>query len=221
MTWINRACVRHPGWTLFVHLIVVVLVAPGVLRLHLRTDGAALVPDNDARVVVDREIRAQFAIEDPVVILIETESESGIYDHSTLTLIRDLTEDLLQLDGVSSTNVVSLATEKVDRLHEGTLRFRGVLDPFPRDVVEIRRVRDDVREFVVMQSQWDGCCIGIPPTPYDSVEVTLLEPIDFGFGMRQSATVTGRMVVDPYVFGAGTLLGLYTIEDAKIEVTEW
>jgi len=87
--------------------------------------------------------------------------------------------------------------------------------------VMLPMVRDDVREFVVMQSQWDGCCIGIPPTPYDSIEVSLAEPIDFGFGMRQSATVTGRMVVDPYVFGAGTLLGLYTIEDAKIEVTEW
>jgi len=79
-------------------------------------------------------------------------------------------------------------------------------------------VRDDVREFVVMQNQWDGCCIGIPPTPYD---VSLNEPIDFGFGMRQSATVTGRMVIDPFIFGSGTLLGLYSIEDAKIEVTEW
>src|SRR6185312_2355355 len=24
-----------------------------------------------------------------------------------------------------------------------------------------------------MMNQWDGCCIGIPPTPYDAVEVHL------------------------------------------------
>jgi len=145
MTWINRACVRHPSWTLLANLIVVLLVAPGVLRLRLRTDGAALVPHGDERVAVDRVIRGQFAIEDPVVILIESDAARGIYDREILTLIRDLTADLLKLEGVSSTNVVSLATEKVDRLQENTLRFRSILEPFPRNEAEILAVRDDVR----------------------------------------------------------------------------
>jgi len=76
-------------------------------------------------------------------------------------------------------------------------------------------------EVLAMQNQWDGCCIGIPPTPYASVEGALAEPIDFGFGGRQYATITGRMRVEPYLFGSGMLLGLYEIVDAEIEVTEW
>ncbi|MFM7135213.1 MAG: hypothetical protein ACKO0W_12970, partial [Planctomycetota bacterium] len=28
-------------------------------------------------------------------------------------------------------------------------------------------------ECLVMLNQWDGCCIGIPPTPYDAIEVRL------------------------------------------------
>jgi len=87
--------------------------------------------------------------------------------------------------------------------------------------VMLPTVRDRVREFVMMQNQWDGCCIGVPPTPYDSIEITLAEPIDFGFGGRQYATVTGRMRVEPYLFAERMLLGLFAIEDARIKVTEW
>ena len=31
----------------------------------------------------------------------------------------------------------------------------------------------EVNEALVMLNQWDGCCIGVPPTPYDAVEVRL------------------------------------------------
>ena len=145
MTWLTRASVRHPRLTLLATFVVVLCVAPGVLRLRLRTDGGSLVPTGDARVRVDREIREQFAIEDPVVVVVEADGPSGIYDRRTLTLIRELTDEFLGLDGVSATNVVSLATEKVDRLHEGSLRFRSVLDPFPRDDEEVLQTRADVR----------------------------------------------------------------------------
>ena len=28
---------------------------------------------------------------------------------------------------------------------------------------------------LMMLNQWDGCCIGVPPTPYDAIEVKLKE----------------------------------------------
>ena len=102
---------------------------------------------------------------------------------------------------------------RVRMLHESWVAITGY--------VMLPTVRDKVDEFVIMQNQWDGCCLGIPPTPYDSVEVSLDEPVDFGFGSRQYATITGRMQVDPYLFGNGFLLGLYSIEDARMTVTEW
>lgn len=103
----------------------------------------------------------------------------------------------------------------------------GRIDMFQGAWVEITgyimlpTMRDRVREFVVMESEWDGCCIGIPPTPYDSVEVTLAEARDFSLSGQQYATVRGRMVVDPYLFGNRMLIGLYAIEDATIRVTEF
>lgn len=69
------------------------------------------------------------------------------------------------------------------------------------------------RELLVMQNPWDGCCIGIPPSPYDAIEVTLNHDVDFGNSAVGYGTVEGVFILDPYVVD-GWVLGLYIIEDA-------
>jgi hypothetical protein len=71
-------------------------------------------------------------------------------------------------------------------------------------------------ECLVMLNQWDGCCIGVPPTPYDAVEVKLAaelkgwkkHTINFG-------AVEGVFKVEPYLV-ENWLVGLYLIEGAQI-----
>lgn len=73
----------------------------------------------------------------------------------------------------------------------------------------------EVDELLVMKNQWDGCCLGVPPTPYDAVEVRLASSmqmqrfVDFG-------SISGRMVIEPYVRN-NWLLGLYVIEEGALE----
>lgn len=76
-------------------------------------------------------------------------------------------------------------------------------------------------ELLVMQNQWDGCCIGLPPTPYDAVEVRLgtrLAPnADQIFAQGGSVAygrIKGLFEIDPYI-AQGWLLGLYLINDAE------
>lgn len=69
------------------------------------------------------------------------------------------------------------------------------------------------RELLVMQNPWDGCCVGIPPSPYDAIEVTLNHDVDFGSSAVGYGTVEGVFVLDPYVVD-GWVLGLYMIDDA-------
>jgi hypothetical protein len=75
------------------------------------------------------------------------------------------------------------------------------------------------KEVLVMLNQWDGCCIGTPPTPYDAVEVKLAAPATAGQKVMTAGAVTGLFRVDPYEDG-GWLLGLYLMEDAKLSGTE-
>lgn len=73
-------------------------------------------------------------------------------------------------------------------------------------------------ELLIMLNMWDGCCIGTMPSPYDAAEVQLAEPVAGG---RQQffnyGTIEGKFSVDPYLMN-DWLIGLYVIEDAKLEV---
>lgn len=70
-------------------------------------------------------------------------------------------------------------------------------------------------EMLVMLNQWDGCCIGIPPTPYDAVEVRLATAAEGETRFKATGTVTGKFAVDPYLV-KDWLIGLYTMEDAVL-----
>ncbi|TVS08658.1 MAG: hypothetical protein EA423_01070 [Phycisphaerales bacterium] len=76
-------------------------------------------------------------------------------------------------------------------------------------------VRDDVDELLLMMNQWDGCCLGLPPTAYDAVEVRLERPQRVSRWTTNFGTLTGKFQWDPYL-SAGWLVGLYLITDAKL-----
>lgn len=75
-------------------------------------------------------------------------------------------------------------------------------------------VATTTRELLVMKNPWDGCCIGVPPTPYDAVEVVLNHDVDFGNSAVGYGSVQGTFYLDPYIVD-GWVLGLYIVEDAK------
>lgn len=74
-------------------------------------------------------------------------------------------------------------------------------------------------EIMVMYNQWDGCCIGVPPTPYDGIEVRLASPVrgESGVNIFNYGTVRGRFRVDPYLVN-NWLVGLYLMEDATLKL---
>lgn len=69
---------------------------------------------------------------------------------------------------------------------------------------------------LVMMNQWDGCCIGIPPTPYDAVEVRLATAVEGKARLTTYGTVRGKFAVEPQLVG-GWLIGLYVMDDATLK----
>ncbi len=76
------------------------------------------------------------------------------------------------------------------------------------------------RELLSMLNQWDGCCIGVPPTPYDAVEVRLKKPVSGDARFATSGTVQGIFRVKPYTVG-DWLVGLYMMDGATLEPREY
>lgn len=142
---LHRQAIRHPWRTLSAATLVTLAAAPGLLRLELRTDGAAMVPRGAAGIREDREIRDEFRVEDDLVVVVRAPDPEGIYNARSLGLLRDLTADLQALPGIGPGRVTSLATERGHRVRTGSLSFRTFLDPLPDTREECERLRSDVR----------------------------------------------------------------------------
>jgi len=111
----------------------------------------------------------------------------------------------------------------------GHVRGDGTFDAMPRTLellggtwIELSGyyapavIAPSTDEVVLMLNRWDGCCIGLPPTPYDSAMVKTRAPIDFSLQHQiRFGTLRGRLVLEPFALG-GLVLGLYRIEDAEL-----
>ncbi len=70
-------------------------------------------------------------------------------------------------------------------------------------------------EMLMMLNQWDGCCIGVPPTPYDAIEVKLKSPAEGETRLLVMGSVTGKLQVDPYLV-KDWLVSLYLMDEAVV-----
>ena len=76
----------------------------------------------------------------------------------------------------------------------------------------------DTSEMIIMLYQWDGCCIDVPPTPYDAIEVKLNQSAAPGRRhVLKYGSVTGELVVEPYLIEEW-LLGLYLMNNATVNM---
>lgn len=100
--------------------------------------------------------------------------------------------------------------ERIAMLNDAYVKVTGYL-AFPM-------AGGEISEALVMLNAWDGCCIGVPPSPYDSIEVRLSEPASLDGGeVTPYGTIEGVFKVDPYLVNKW-LVGLYLFEDATLDM---
>lgn len=163
-------CIRRPVLALTGALVVVGAALPGIPRLTLRTDGHALVPQDAPAVAADARVREEFAIRDPLAVLIETDHPDGVFNVSTLRLVQAIDDGVGALPGVERHHVLSLASEFSDRVWPGTLNFRRFLEPIPETPEELDRLKQDLASaelytgtLISMDYRSAVVLVGVPP----------------------------------------------------------
>ncbi len=216
-----RFSVRHPRLVIVLALLITLAAAPGALRLQIRTDGHALVPQDAPAITIDEEIRRQFGVEDPIVVMIESNNaERGIFNVHTLELVRALTNDILAIPGINPDTLVSLETEYNFRVHPGTLNMRRLLDPMPQTEAELDQLRADIEAIrlysgtVVSQDEPAPCCTAIfVGAPAGSDRIALYTAIRRVVESRGDIPETISIIGAPV---AEALLGTHILEDLGV-----
>ncbi|GDY00449.1 hypothetical protein LBMAG48_28520 [Phycisphaerae bacterium] len=105
--------------------------------------------------------------------------------------------------------------ERVAMLHDKVVTITGYI-AFPL-------MTPKPTELLMMLNQWDGCCMGVPPTPYDAIEVKINKPVSGDARFAINGTVRGTFKVEPYVTKTPTvswLNGLYLMENAEFAAAD-
>jgi hypothetical protein len=73
----------------------------------------------------------------------------------------------------------------------------------------------DPSDMLMMLNRWDGCCIGVPPTPFDAIEVKLgAVPRENRRQVAYFGRLEGKLAVEPYLVDSW-LVGLYLMSDGR------
>lgn len=98
--------------------------------------------------------------------------------------------------------------QRVAMLHDAHVTISGFI-AFPL-------IATESSECLVMLNQWDGCCLGVPPSPYDAIEAKLSIPADNSKRhVVRVGSLEGVLHIDPYVVEKW-LVGLYTMDQATL-----
>ncbi|MFH0980891.1 MAG: MMPL family transporter, partial [Planctomycetota bacterium] len=217
LRWLYRYSIRHPKTVMVIAVGATLAIAPGILRLKIRTDGHALVPADAEQVVFDRQVRNEFGVEDPVVVLIRSDDPHGIFNPHTVRLIKDLTAAFKNIEGVRPSDVTSLDTEHNYRVIQGTLRFRTFLDPLPQTRQELDALRADIRDIklydgtvIGFDDAFASILVGVPAQTGRAALYTRIQDIIAGLGeVPEEIHVIGAPVAE-------ALLGTHILEDLGV-----
>jgi len=211
---LSRLAIRRPVRVLVIATVVTLATAPGILRLKLRTDAHALVPQDAPEVRYDKALREQFGIEDQIVVLVQSKHPDGIFNPGTLQLVRELTADCQKLPGINSSNVMSLATEPSFRMRPSSLNHQTMLEPRLTTKAEMDQLREDLRQIelyngTLVSSDGKSTCILFgAPAGADRVQLyaKVLELVAAKRPAQEEITVTGAPIAE-------SLLGIHILED--------
>lgn len=115
-TRFSAFCIRHRIAVVALIALATMAMATTLARIDVRTVFSDMVPQNHPYVQVHEQYRDTFAGSNKVTILLKV-NEGDIFRLPVLTEVQRITNDLTQVTGVNSTQIVSIASRKLKRVN--------------------------------------------------------------------------------------------------------
>jgi hypothetical protein len=126
--------------------LAVVIAAAMMLRIEVDTDPENMLPGDQPDRVFHNEVEQAFQLRDAIVVgIVNTTDPDGIYNAETLSNLHALSQSILELDGVVTQDVMSLATaDNITQNEAGGIRFEWMMREAPATREQSQRIRNAV-----------------------------------------------------------------------------
>jgi uncharacterized protein len=139
-------CIRNRVAVAGVYFLVTLVLALFAARVHVKTVFEDLLPRSHPYVQVHERFQEHFGGSNVISIMLEVD-QGDIFNPNVLGKVREITNKLPLVDGVNSTQIVSLASSKLREIRASTdaIESRPVMWPdIPKTQQEMQALRSSV-----------------------------------------------------------------------------
>jgi len=142
----TKVVLDWPGTTVIMVLALTAILAVQIAHLEINTDTEAFIPPEHPATLNNNRMKETFGTPDLLWIGVFRE-DRGVYQPDTLALIRDLTEKIRLIPGISDQDVVSLATEDDIRGTADGMDVKPFMRNVPDSAEQLRKLARAVHDF--------------------------------------------------------------------------
>ncbi len=136
---------RWPKTVVLISLVMIIFCASFIPTLQKDTRSDAFMPPDHPALVYREKVKEIFGLNDPMVIAVVNNGETGVFNSQTLKLVQWLSDALLDIEAVDADRITSLATENdIVGTQDGML-VEPFFDPYP----ETQQTADNIRTAVM------------------------------------------------------------------------
>ncbi|MBU2978116.1 MMPL family transporter [Alteromonas sp. C1M14] len=135
---------HYPRWVYGTLLLITLGAGALIPGLQVDTDPENMLPADHPARIFHNQTKKTFAMHDAIVVgVVAGEAKNGIYSPQTLQQLAQLTDAILQLDGVLDADLMSLSTvDNIAQQDTGAIRFEWMMHTPPKsedDALKIER----------------------------------------------------------------------------------
>lgn len=143
---------QKPLWVYAILLLFTLAIGSQIPRIQIDTDPENMLSADHPARLFHNQTKAQFAMHDAIVVgVVNSRSEGGIYNASSMTDIFDITQSILSIDGVIDADLMSVSTvDNISQAGPGTLRFEWMMSSAPASDEQAKEIESNIRRLPLL-----------------------------------------------------------------------
>jgi predicted RND superfamily exporter protein len=144
--------IKRPGTVYAITLLLTLVFAALLPRIQIDTDPENMLPADQADRVFHNQVKTRFALHDAIVVGIVNDTDpDGIFNVDSLGALHALSEQVLALEGVVRTDVMSLSlADNITQGDQGEIRFSWMMKDAPSTTAQAGAIRDAVNRLPLL-----------------------------------------------------------------------
>lgn len=146
-------CTNKPKLVYIVLLVLTIAFCAQIPRIQIDTDPENMLDAGHPARVFHNDIKTRFAMHDAIVVgVVNTTDDSGVFTPSGLTDIYDITESIMSIEGVISSDLMSISTvDNITQSQPGTIRFEWMMSTPPENETQSEQIRQNLSRLPLLQ----------------------------------------------------------------------